>query len=56
MRETLPMTSYLITFTDGAGTTLGTLRTTAASHWDACEFGWNNAPKGTDDFQVTEAE
>ncbi|QPC92595.1 hypothetical protein [Mesorhizobium sp. INR15] len=46
------MTTYLIMFTDNAGQHLGHLQTAAWSHWDACEFGWDNALKGTDDFQV----
>ncbi|WP_183097137.1 hypothetical protein [Mesorhizobium sp. YM1C-6-2] len=50
------MTSYLITFTNEAGYTHGTLRTLAFSHWDACVFGWDNAPEGTDDFQVVEVD
>ncbi len=50
----LPMTSYKITYTNEAGGTLGSLSTLALSHWDACAFGWDNAPEGTDDFQVTE--
>jgi hypothetical protein len=51
---TEPMTSYTITFVDQAGKTLGSLTTLAPSHWDACLFGWDNAPEGTDDFSLTE--
>ncbi|MBA3447877.1 MAG: hypothetical protein H0T56_09780 [Pseudaminobacter sp.] len=46
------MTTYEITFTNEAGKILGSLQTNAWSDWDACEFGWNNAPEGTADFQV----
>lgn len=46
------MTNYLILFTNKAGHHIGKLVTLAASHWDACDFGWNNAPEGTDDFQI----
>lgn len=46
------MTSYLIAYVDASGETLGTLKTCQPSHWDACSFGWDNAPEGTEDFQV----
>ncbi|MER9213177.1 hypothetical protein NKI54_13995 [Mesorhizobium sp. M0663] len=49
------MASYLITYFDKTGETLEELSTSQWDHWDACEFGWGNAPKGTEDFQVTEA-
>jgi hypothetical protein len=50
------MTSYTITFVDHAGETLGLLQTTAWSHWDACAFGWDTAPEGTDDFRCVPEE
>lgn len=50
------MENYLITFTNEHGEPLGSLVTLQPGHWEACEYGWNNAPEGTDDFQVYSEE
>jgi hypothetical protein len=44
------MTDYFITFLSESGETLGTCTVSAWSHWDACEWAWENAPAGTSDF------
>ena len=47
------MQTYLITYLNEAGEVLGKLETRQWSRWDACSFGWTNAPRGTDDFMLT---
>lgn len=47
------MQQFKIVFYNERGETIGETMTAQESHWDACAYGWDHAPQGTDDFQVT---